>query len=183
MDFTEKMSDFGGRVRQVCQSCIWPVRKIILKKNNFSIGLSFSYFFGTEREKCFDQAQPCLFTVDKTEFPNSGAQFWDFFPTFFCSLIFFGILVWIVSIFSWKFQEELSKRHFTCTGEHFMKNWISAERCNISFHNFVLYGKMGRIFGAKVRQVCQSCSLPVRKIISKKNNFSRELSFSYIFET
>ena len=149
MDFTEKMSDFGGRIRQVCQSCITPVRKIILKQNNFSKELSFSYFFGTESEKCFDQAQTFLFTVDKTEFPNSGAQLWYFFPTFSYSLIFFGILVWIVSIFSWKFQEELSKRHFTCTGEHLMKNSISAERCNISFHNLCTLRKNGSDFRCK----------------------------------
>ena len=44
------MSDFVGRVRQVCQSCIWPVRKIILKKNNFSKNLVFHMFLGLTGE-------------------------------------------------------------------------------------------------------------------------------------
>ena len=66
------------------------VRKIIFKKNNFSEELSFSYFFGTERENF---SEPCLFTVDKTEFSHSGSHFWDVFPTISKFLIIFVISV------------------------------------------------------------------------------------------
>ena len=69
---------------------------------------------------------------------------------------------------------------FPCTGEHLMKNWITAERCNLFLLIFGLYGKKCRIFGEKVRQLCQSCILPKRKIIFGKKTPRKNLVFHII---
>ena len=81
--YTKNCRTSGEEIQHVRQSCILPARRIILKKNNFSKQLCFSNIFETKSGKYFDQEQPCLFTVDKIAFSNSGAQFLVFFSNNF----------------------------------------------------------------------------------------------------
>ena len=64
--------------------------------------------------------------------------------------------------------------HFTCTGEHLMKNWITAERCNIFFITFGLHRKKCRIlveeYGKFVRAAFDAYGRSFwRKPTSRKN--------------
>ena len=129
LDFTEKSVGFWWKSSSRLSELLLTVRKIILNKNDSSKEFSFSYIFGTEGGNFFDQAERCLFTVDKTEFSLSGSQFWDSNPTMSIFLINFGISVWTFSKFSSKVSAHSSKMHFTCTDENLTKNWVSTRKC------------------------------------------------------
>ena len=64
------------------ETAFYVYRQTIWRETIFSKEWSFSYPFMTYRGKQFDQEQPCLFTVDKTAFSISGAQFEILFQQF-----------------------------------------------------------------------------------------------------
>ena len=76
------MSDFVGRVRQVWQSCIWPVQKIILNKNNFSKNLVFCMFLGLTGENFLIRHNRVCSLLTRVSFPIMELNFEIFFPQF-----------------------------------------------------------------------------------------------------
>ena len=173
------VEEYGKFVR----AAVYPYGRSFWRWTNARKNLVFHLILGLRKGNFFDQAHPCLFTVDKTAFYNSGAPFWEFFPTISNFLIKFGFSVWTFSIFSSKVSAQSSKMHLTCTDENLTKNWVSTLKCYSFSKTFGLYTKNCRTFGEEIQHVRQSCLLLARRIILKKNNFSKEPSFSYVFET
>ena len=134
----KKFSTFVITAFYLHEGSFW--RKWFSRKN-----FVFQIFLKVRGEIIFDQEQPCLFTVDRTASSNSGAPFWDFFQQFRIFSSISGTKNDFSSIFSSKISAQSSKMHFTCTDEHLMKNWISAERCNLFFITFGFYEKKCRI--------------------------------------
>ena len=112
------------------ETAFYVYRQTIWRETIFWKEWSFSYLFMTYRGKQFDQEQPCLFTVDKTAFSNSGAQFEILFQQFrkFSSIL--GFQYELLPYLAQKFRHSRQKSIFSCTDENLTKNWISAAKCN-----------------------------------------------------
>ena len=169
------MSDFGGRVRQVCQSCIWPVQQIILKKNNFSKNLVFCMFLGVTGENILIRHNLVCSLLTRLSFPILELNFEIFFQQFR-----------IFSSLSW-FQYELLP-YLAQKFPHSRQKCILRVQTDLRWKIGLRLDNV-RVFlkhldsTQKKSDDRQSCLLPARRIILKKNNFSKELCFLYIFET
>ena len=100
---------FTQNIWHVCWNSFYVYRHTIWRETIFSKEWSFSYLFMTYRGKQFDQEQPCLFTVDKTAFSNSGAQFEILFQQFWNFSSILGFQYELLPYLAQKFRHSCQK--------------------------------------------------------------------------
>ena len=131
----------------------------------------------------FALARPCLFTVDKTAFSNSGAHFWDFFQQFCNFSSISGFQYELLPYVAQNFRYSREKSILRVQAKVWQKIGFRLESVTV-FHKHLDFTQ--KIVGLLVKKfltfVRAAFYLPGGSFF-KKNNFSKELSFSYIFET
>ena len=127
---------FGGKVPQGRESCIFLVRRIILKtKQNFLSNMFFFIFLWLRAEKnlIFDEHFSALLSKNCVFRLQSTAPTWSFFRSLSSFSNHFELWELNFHTQSEKCSAQLSKLHFRWTDDNLMSSWISAEKCNCFF--------------------------------------------------